>query len=187
MNKLITTLGSSEIRESEILIQNYPFEPSVAYPGRTFIASEIEGVVLDFGNPKLHVTGDIVFVAAKYKNELKAFAKKNQISILPYSWNWDWVLEPFLDTEFSKADQRKTIEQLLKNGLRENEIMELRQEVGNQMIAYNFNTLLWEWVGLSLFDVLSAMKAKYAKAKYRDFYQRALEIEKRSTNHPGRT
>ena len=72
------------------------------------------------------------------------------------------------------------LERLLENGFTATEIDAVRAEVKKQMYAYNFDTMLWDWCSLSLSDVLSAMRAKYNKVQFRDFYSRALEIEKRS-------
>lgn len=180
MKKLLCSLGKSEIRDQEIIIKNYPFEPSVVYKEKSIKATEIEAVCLDFTSPKLYLAEDVVFIAAEQKDNLKAFVDKNNIILVPYNWNWDWILEPFLDTKFSEENKKHTIELLIKNGIAENEIKSLRKEVESQMLAYNFKTMLWEWVSLNLFDVLSAMRAKYNKTGFEDFYRRAVDIEKRT-------
>ena len=69
---------------------------------------------------------------------------------------------------------------LIENGFTSLEVDTIRAEVKDQMYAYNFDTMLWDWCSLGLSDVLSAMRAKYSKKEFRIFYTRALEIEKRS-------
>jgi len=44
------------------------------------------------------------------------------------------------------------------------------------MIKYNFDTMLWEWVDLDLFDVLRAMRVKYDAAEFNKFYWEAMRI-----------
>ena len=67
-----------------------------------------------------------------------------------------------------------------KNGILNEEIDTIRHEVKEQMLKYNFDTMLWEWGGLGLSDVLSAMRVKYDKEKFVDFYNRAMEIQLRT-------
>ena len=178
--RLLCGIGTSSIGESIIEITDYPFEPSVVYPSASIEAHEIDAISLEFGVCKVYVKDDIVFVSAEKKKELELFAKVHNLKLIPYSWNWDLLLEPYLDTEFTKENEQRVLERLLENGFTANEIDAIRAEVEKQMYAYNFDTMLWDWCSLSLSDVLSAMRAKYNKVQFRDFYSRALEIEKRS-------
>ncbi|WP_298312307.1 hypothetical protein [uncultured Aquimarina sp.] len=172
-------IGDSEIHESTIFISNYPFEPSIAYPEKLIKATKIDTICVDFGTLKIKIKDDIIFVSAEKKDQLKMFAERNNIPLIPYSWNWDWILEPYLDTEFTEENNKRITARLLENGFSKTEIDIIRKEVGKQMYKYNFDTMLWDWCSLSLFDVLSAMRAKYTKEKFREFYKRAIEIEKR--------
>lgn len=63
-----------------------------------------------------------------------------------------------------------------KYGLTAEHIKSLRTEVEIQMMKYNFDTMLWEWVSLSTLDVLRAMRTKYNKEAYADFYKRVMKI-----------
>ncbi|MFV1449376.1 hypothetical protein VBZ51_09530 [Maribacter sp. HS] len=178
--RLLCGIGTSSIGESSIEITDYPFEPSVVYPSASIAAHEIDAISLEFGVCKVYVKDDIVFVSAEKKKELAHFTKVHNLKLIPYSWNWDWLLEPYLDTEFTKENEQRVLERLLENGFTTTEIDAIRAEVKKQMYAYNFDTMLWDWCSLSLSDVLSAIRAKYNKVQFRDFYSRALEIEKRS-------
>ncbi|MDF4202627.1 hypothetical protein PXD56_06665 [Maribacter sp. SA7] len=178
--KLICGIGTSEIGQNEILIMDYPFEPSIAYPESTILAEDIDCMALEFGVCKVHVKHDVVFVSSEQKEALEDFAERNNIPLIPQNWNWDWILEPYLDTEFTKENEERCLQRLVENGFTCKEVNAIRKEVGKQMYAYNFDTMLWDWCSLSLSDVLSAMCAKYDKEQFCDFYKRALEIEKRS-------
>ncbi|TDT45612.1 hypothetical protein CLV90_2702 [Maribacter spongiicola] len=179
LKNLLCGIGKSEIGEKDIIISEYPFEPSIAYPTAVISAMDIECMAVDFTVCKIHVKDDIIFASAEHKEKLKQFAESNNIRLITQSWNWDWILEPYLDTEFTKENERRALERLLENGFTANEVDTIREEVKNQMYAYNFDTMLWDWCSLSLPDVLCAMRAKYNKEQFRDFYKRALEIEKR--------
>ncbi|AXT58527.1 hypothetical protein J8L88_22355 [Aquimarina sp. MMG015] len=177
---LFCGIGNSEIQENAIWFYKYPFEPSIIYPERLVHASEIESIGMEFGAIKIFLKDDIVFISAEKKETLKAFAERNAIPLSPYSWNWDWILEPYLDTELTKEHGELLITRLQENNFNETEIIKIRNEVEKSMYIYNFDTLLWEWNSLSLLDVLSAMRATYKKEDFRAFYKRALEIEKRN-------
>ncbi|HDZ06412.1 hypothetical protein LCGC14_0520770 [marine sediment metagenome] len=135
---------------------------------------------IEFGVCKIYAKNDIVFITSEKKEALKQFTEVNDIKLIPHSWNWDWLLEPYLDTEFTKENEDRCLAQLIKNGFAKEEVDAIRKEVEKQMYAYNFDTMLWDWCSLSLSDVLSAMRAKYTKEDFRGFYKRALEIEKRT-------
>lgn len=179
VKKLLCGIGKSEIRENQILITEYPFEPSVAYPEKLIAASEIDSICVDFGVCKIKTAGDIVFVSAEMKESLEKFIKKYNIPLSEHSWNWSWILEPYLDTEFTEENKERVMARLSENGLEKTEVDKIRNEVGKQMYKYNFDTMLWEWCSLDLLDVLSAMRAKYNKEQFREFYKRALEIDTR--------
>ena len=180
LKNLLCGIGKSEIREQEILISDYPFEPSVVYPTALISANDIECISVDFTVCKVYVQNDIIFISAEYKEKLKQFAESNNIRLIIQKWNWDWILEPYLDTEFTKEIEERCLARLIENGFSESEVDNIRNEVKDQMYAYNFDTMLWDWCSLSLSDVLSAMRAKYSEKEFRIFYKRALEIEKRS-------
>ena len=182
MKKLFCGIGKSDIQKDQILITDYPLEPSIVYPKNQITAHEIDSICIEFGPCKIHCKGDIIFVSAEKKEALKEFAEANKIELSQHSWNWDWILEPYLDTEFTEENNKRVIDRLHENGVEKIEVEEIRSEVGKQMYKYNFSTMLWEWTSLGLNDVLSAMRAKYNTQKFRTFYKKALEIDQRKRN-----
>ena len=179
VKQMILSPGEITIKEDVLSIKDYPFEPSIAYPNKAFHTSQIKAISLDFGMSRLYIEQDIIFVSAAHKEALNVFAEQYAIDLLPHSWNWDWLLEPYLDTELRAEDEVRLAARLAENGLDEEEVKQIRTEVGQQMYKYNFDTMLWEWCSLGLFDVLCAMQAKYDQAQFKDFYYRALEIDRR--------
>jgi len=180
IKKLFCGIGESKINENKIEISDYPFEPSIAYPRKIIKAKEIDFINVDFGVCKIYVAEDLVFISAERKEELKEFAENNNIKLIEHSWNWDWILEPYLDTEFTKETEQRVLEKLIENGIVESEVDQIRTEVGEQMYKYNFDTMLWDWCSLGLTDVLSAMRVKYDRNEFRVFYKRAIELDKRN-------
>ena len=89
---------------------------------------------------------------------------------------WGWILEPFLDTEFTAETDQRLTNLLGSYGLTTDQVKSLRKEVESQMLKYNFDTMLWEWGGFDALDVLKAMRTKYNKTEFKDFYGRVMEI-----------
>lgn len=182
MNNLLCGIGKSEIRKNEIAISEYPFEPSLVYPNKIISANEISFISADFGLCRIYFGKDIIFITSEQKAELLKFAEINKIKLINHSWNWDWILEPYIDTEFTAENEKRVDECLTKIGFDKTETKKIRDEVGTQMFKYNFDTMLWDWCSLGLCDVLSAMRVKYDKTEFREFYNRAIEIDKLAEN-----
>lgn len=180
IKNLLCGLGKSEIRDNEIYISDYPFQPSIAYPEKSILAKDIQYISADFDTCRVYIQDDIVFITSLQKQELLAFANKHMIQLKKHSWNWDWLLEPYLDTELTPENKKLVRERLREVGIDKLETDEIRKEVERQMIKYNFETMLWDWSSLGLHDVLCAMRAKYGKTEFEVFYKRAIEIDKRS-------
>lgn len=172
-------IGNAVIQENEICITKYPFKPSIAHPEKTLSTSDIDAISTDFGLCQVYAHNDIIFISAEEKEKLTEFAQRNSIELRPHSWNWDWILEPYLDTEGTEEGENRIRIALGKAGIDPMETANIRKEVGKQMYKYNFDTMLWEWCSLGLYDVLSAMRVKYNDTAFEDFYHRAIEIDKR--------
>lgn len=99
-------------------------------------------------------TGEILFVSAGLKPHLRLFARINQIPDVHTLDVWDLLLEPFLDTEHSLDHYQHTLQQLNKSGFSDQEIADIRQQVQENVRSYN--AMLWEWVHLGHYDLLSA-------------------------------
>ncbi|WP_103070377.1 hypothetical protein [Aquimarina sediminis] len=180
MNNFFCGIGESEILPSEIKISKYPFEPSYAFPERIIKAQEITAICYDSYPLLLQIKNEVIFVSREHYEPLKEFTKRNAIRTFEATKNWDWLLEPFIDTEYTEKIDKNITEILVENGITKYEIKKIRKEVEQQMLKYNFDTMLWEWRGLGLPDVLGAMRVKYNKEEFAEFYNRAMEIELRT-------
>jgi hypothetical protein len=176
VKELLVSIGELTIGDDFLKIENYPFEPSIAFKQTLFNTNQIDDIDHKSYPPTFRCGNELIFLTAEKNVEIEKFAKKNNIKIVERPMIWEWILEPFLDTEFSiETDQRMT--KLLEiYGLNTDQVKSLRAEVETQMLKYNFDTMLWEWCGLGASDVLRAMRTKYKKAEFEDFYRRVMEI-----------
>lgn len=176
LESMLVGTGTMQIIENNIVIRDYPFEPSRAYHEQLFKLSDINNISVTSRPISIQVQDELIFVSAENKSELLTFAHKNHIRLVGRSYVWSRILEPFLDTDYStETDERLTL-LLTQAGLSEERVFELRKEVKTQMLKYNFDTMLWEWVNLDVFDVLRAMRTNYDKEQFSDFYKRAMAI-----------
>ncbi|MHA6248925.1 hypothetical protein ACXYMU_13360 [Pontibacter sp. CAU 1760] len=180
LKNMLCGIGESKINDSSIQITEYPFKPSSAYPDKLISANLIDAVCLDSYPPFIKKENEAIFISREHLTELEDFVAKNQIPIIQPTNNWMWILEPYLDTEYTDETHRNLINLLAKKGITEDEVKAIRAEVKEQMFKYNFDTMLWEWGMLDLSSVLAAMRVKYDDEQFRDFYWRAMEIEFRN-------
>jgi len=180
MKNLLCGIGESEILDSEIKISKYPFEPSSIFPEKVISANEINAISWDSYSPLIRIDNEVIFISREYSDQLKKFADNNKIETFEATRNWDWLLEPYVDTEYTDETNQRLRGLLEKNGILNEEIDTIRDEVKEQMFKYNFDTMLWDWGGLGFSDVLAAMRVKYNKEQFDDFYNRAMEIQLRT-------
>ena len=173
---MLVSIGELTVGNDFLTIEGYPFEPSIAYRQPTIKASEIDEIDSLSFPPTIKVGNELIFLTREKVKELEAFALRNHINIVPRPAIWSWILEPFLDTEYTPEAEEKAMEFLGNFGLTAEQIKSLRSEVEAQMISYNFDTMLWEWIGFDTSDVLKAMRPAYSRDAYRDFYKRVMDI-----------
>lgn len=176
---LFAVLGECRFEAEAIVLENYPFEPASIFPGARIPASAIAGIWKNSAPPALRIGDEFVFISAEQKEALLAFARQHQIPVVDRHSNWEWIAAPFLDTETRAEDLARYQHLLSGQGLEAAEVAQLRGEVEAALLAYNFDTLLWEWVSLGLWDVLAAMQARCSGAAFAAFYWRAMAIELR--------
>ncbi|RTZ50473.1 hypothetical protein EJ377_07095 [Chryseobacterium arthrosphaerae] len=169
-------MGQLSFADDSLTIKNYPFEPSIAYRQNTFPSEQIDDIDFTSSPPTCRIGNELLFLSVEQKTELEKFAGRNNIKTVKRPMIWEWILEPFLDTEFTPETDQKLTEILAKFGLTAEQVQNLRAEVETQMLKYNFDTMLWEWCGFDASDVLRAMRTKYQKTEFEDFYQRVMEI-----------
>lgn len=156
---------------------DYPFPSAVLQKSKFIPVQDIVDICIDSAPPDLRVDSELLFIPATEKRALQNFVQKHKLPLIHRPDLWEALLDPYLDRSFTPRDQIRTLKFLKGYGLSEAEIYDLREEVREAMLHYNFDSMLWEWVHLGLYDVLLAMQAFYAQPKrYRNFYQRAMCI-----------
>lgn len=145
------------IAETEIRFANYEFPGATVYPGGTVPVPEIRDIDPRAMPPEVRtVHGETLFLPSACQPELCEFRRRNAIPVRRRPDIWSDLLEPFLDTSFDQEHTRATEQRLERAGLSPAEVIEIRRRVQPVMVAYNFDSMLWEWVHLGLFDLLSA-------------------------------
>ncbi|AZJ35225.1 hypothetical protein [Tenacibaculum singaporense] len=180
IDNMICGIGESKILKTEIEILAYPFKPSFVFPNKKIKANEITAICHQSYPPLIKIGDEVIFISREHAESLKEFTERNNIATFKETKNWNWLLEPYLDTENTPEEDIKINQLLNKHGFSDSEIMKIRTEVEKQMYKYNFDTMLWDWFSLGLPDVLAAMRVKYNEKEFTDFYKRAMEIELRS-------
>lgn len=176
LKELLVSNGQLTIGIDFLKIENYPFEPSIAYEKTIFKADQIEDIDSKSYPPTIRIGDELIFLTREKKDELEEFAKRNDIKTVERPMIWSWILEPFLDTDFTTETNERLTKLLDSYDLTTDKVNSLRKEVETQMLKYNFDTMLWEWCGFDTLDVLKAMRTKYNKDEFKDFYRRVMEI-----------
>lgn len=168
--------GTVTIEPDGIIFKDYPFAPAIACRQENIEAACISDIDINAHPLTIRVGHELLFVSVKDKDRLLLFANANHIPLVKRDDIWGWILEPFLDTEYTGDTHQRLNRQLATYGLSEEQVYTIRMEVKIQMLKYNFDTALWEWVSLGLKDVLCAMRAKYDATAFAAFYQKAMDI-----------
>ncbi|TCJ96875.1 hypothetical protein DFR71_2909 [Nocardia alba] len=179
-----------DIADTEIRFVDYPFAGALVYPDGVIEVSAITEADPGAIPPHLRtVTGEMLFVHAEHRPALDDFCRRNTIAVRRRLDVWADLLEPFLDTWFDDEDQRATEARLLGVGLAAQEIVEIRGRVERAMMSYNFDSMLWEWVHLNLYDLLSAANGVLTRPEARAtlgdpvaLYRWAMEIAGRAVS-----
>ncbi len=134
---------------------NYPFIGASVYPSGFVAWRDVRH--LDSGGlpPEVWTAdGETLFVPFPQKHELLSQARAVGIEDAPRVDVWRLLLEPFLDTEFTTEDDKRTAATLERVGIPARRIEQIRARVGPHILGYN--SLVWDWVHLGLDDLLTA-------------------------------
>lgn len=163
----------------------YPFESASIFPNGLLPWHAIREVVPSGIPPEIRTyQGEVLFVNALQKDVLIESAQIHDVPLVQRVDVWSLILEPFLDTEPDEPMKLYTQRKLAENGISEKYCAQLRERFAPMIHAYNFDTFLWEWVHLGLYDLLSAHKMfhKYlspADQYFNIVYWEAREIAER--------
>jgi hypothetical protein len=176
MKQFFAGLGEVTFDIESLTFKNYPFDNSFVAVNSKITRKDIVNICIRSAPPAIRVGNELIFISAEHKEELAAFADRNKISFSDRVEVWDWILEPFLDTEFTKEHKERLYGLLEKYDLDRQNVDRLRETVKEQMMKYNFDTMLWEWGMFGALDVLQAMKPKLNTEDFNSFYNLVMEI-----------
>ncbi|KAB2364123.1 helix-turn-helix domain-containing protein [Actinomadura montaniterrae] len=173
--------------EDHIRFLGYDFPGASVYPSGMVAPAGIRDADWKAIRPEVRtVLGETLFIPRERKPDLEAFCHRHGIASVSRPDTWGDLLEPFLDTQIGAAEERATIDRLRKAGFTLREIAGIRRRLAPLMLAYNFDAMVWEWVHLGLFDLLTAAGAPVVAAGLRAtvgdpaaFYEWAMAIAER--------
>lgn len=163
--------GDADILE----FRSYDFAPASVCGTPRVMAGSINDFDRTTFPPSIRVGRELLFLPHPQDPGLATFVERNKIPEASRADVWALLLEPFLDTEFSPDEQARTRRLLAAAGIPPSEIEEIRGRVGDAMLRYN--SLLWEWIHLGLYDLLTAMRpGPLGAGSYEALYWWAMEI-----------
>jgi len=167
----------------------YPFPPARIPADRTVPWADIEACALGWPPELWTHQGDVLFVSAVERDALVAAMRERGVPVANRVDIWSFLLDPFLDTEIGPEEEERTLALLERTGVSRAEADMWRARVGSIMYAYNFGTMLWEWVHLGLYDLLSAHwmfrdRLGMDDRQLHDFYWEAIALARRATLTP---
>jgi hypothetical protein len=176
-----------DFAEDRICFMRYEFAGASVHPAGILTAGQIRDADWTTTPPEIRtIRGETLFVRRAQQAELEQFCRRNSIDKEYRSDTWADLLEPFLDTSFSPDDEQATDKRLHEAGLSQHEVDDIRRRLTPLMNAYNFDSMLWEWVQLGLFDLLNAATGPLVKPSIQAtlgdpsaFYTWAMEIAER--------
>lgn len=165
-----------------LVLQAYPF-PRGERPSR-IPAESLSAVCVGWFPPAVRThEGEYLFVSAAQARELADFASQHGIPFQRRADVWSFILEEFLDTEFSPESQEGTLRYLESQGITREETRAMRERVGARMLS--LTAMTWEWAHYGLYDVLDVMRPfPLFPGGFARFYEEAMRLADRGGTEP---
>lgn len=176
--------NSMKIEKDGIYFEQYDFPGVTVYPKGFIKYEEISEFIENIMPPIIRTRyDDIIFVSSTIKEELKESLIKNGVKVVKRNDLWSLILEEFLDTEFTEKDRELCYKILEENEVERIECDSIRKNIKDMMLSYNFESGLWDWTYLGLYDLLSAANGILVNKKYKlkdkefiSFYKEAVKL-----------
>lgn len=166
--------------------ERYPFRgASVRKRPLVPLSAIAEVLPLDFPPAILTQDGEFLFLSAEHRQPLIAWARTHGLPLMNRRDPWGWLLNPFLDTEFSEAEHAQDLVTLAEMGIPPEETARWRKRVEPRMMALTAAT--WEWVDYGLFDLLWATRSFSLSDGWlrpQPFYDAVMEVARRGGSWP---
>lgn len=144
-----------------IVFSSYAFPWASVHPHGVLPASAVRDAYVESGPLEIRTrSGETLFASWDDKAGLEEFCRRHSIPLVRRLDVWANLLEPFLDTEVGAEEEAATDSRLRSVGLSQPEIDSIRARLAPLMRSYNFDSGLWEWCDLGLYDLLNALCGK---------------------------
>lgn len=171
--------------QDNVIFKSYPFPGASVFPSGSVPYSNIRDVDPSTAPPEIRLhTGETLFIPADLREEFEAAITKHKLKVYKRVDVWEFLLEPFLDTNFTKEESEQTFKKLEEVGVSRKEAKRIRLKVGLKMFAYN--SIHWDWVHLGLSDLLDAYlpirplrSFSFLNYRFRRLYSFAMVIAER--------
>lgn len=141
-----------------IVFAGYEFPWASVHPHGVLPASAVRDASTQVRPPEIRTaSGETLFLSWDDSAGLAEFCQRHEISVAGRLDVWGNLFEPFLDTSFSAAQIAATDARLHAVGLSQASIDSIRARLTPLMRAYNFDSMLWDWAHLGLYDLLRAL------------------------------
>jgi hypothetical protein len=173
-----------ELAPESIVFHTYPFPGARVHPSGAVPWSEVVEVDPDGFPPEIRLAGETLFISGDRAIELRREAAAHGVPVASRVDVWGLLLEPFLDTTFSLAEEERTLAAIERIGIPRREAKRIRKRVEGRMLAYN--AICWEWVHLGMWDLFQAhlphplIGAIFGDEAFRELYRWAQEIAHRA-------
>lgn len=177
-------MGNIKIDDDGINFIEYDIPYTSVFPNGKIYYEQIKEFISNFLPPVIRNKDDeLIFISAENKEEIQKILIQNNIPVVRRYDLWSFILEEFLDTEFTEINRKNCYDRLLENGVSKIECDNIRKKIKKMMVSYNFDSGLWDWTYLGLNDLLSAAngvlvnkKFKLKKEEYKIFCKEAFEL-----------
>jgi hypothetical protein len=177
------TIWDASIRAEGIELAPYDFPGLSFHPQGLCRWDEVREIDPRAWPPEVRTAREVLFIPAAVKGELEPAARARGIASVGRLDVWGLLLEPFLDTAFDTAGRERTYAALERADISRESCDALRDELAPAMVAYNLDSMLWDWSHLGLCDALSALRGhlggprlRLPDAEFAAFYRKAMAI-----------
>jgi hypothetical protein len=157
---------------NEIAVSRYPFRPGFRKARLAIRAEEIREVDVD--RCALLVGEEIIYLPGWPRAELTEFCSRNRVRTVARYDSWADILDPFVDTSFTKKEVLSRNTRLRAAGFNSGRVFGLRLLVALPIII--FQGIAGEWTGLYHYHLLYAVRALRLVGLYGWAYRATMRV-----------
>lgn len=169
-----------------LTFRKYPFHGASVREQPLVPISAIAEVIPDWLPPAIMTNdGEFLFIDTTLKEPLVAWAEGHGLPLVNRQDPWEYLLDPFLDTEYTQEADLRDRALLAEMGISDAETTAWRARVSGRMEALTVAS--WEWVHYGLYDVLFATKTFHpwnGLLHAQPFYDEVMAVARRGGTWP---